>query len=333
MACTDCNDVDINTGADGYNGWSPIYANIEETCDGTDVVIQQLISWTGGTGTKPEYSGSIMTDTWLATNPIYLGSTGFVTTICNATNILGATGAAGGTGSEGEAGPAGEAGNDGCNPDISVSASVVGGDKTYEVDVTRLDDPLTPCFPEYYFEFPIDIFTDTVENLISTALVAEEFAEDLTSIGTSSGPQVYLTSVFGPGSGDLDFWVDPGNYSSFTQLYKVGKTVTFNFRLGLINNTGSIYTANQILIKFPTAFTDRPSNSSQYSAVGMYRASASSANNLDPQVDKQAIITTNSLDNDYLAIRYEPAGFNYPVLILGDSDTISILGQITFNIT
>ena len=330
--CINCDEI-IQVGNSGTDGWSPILALVESTCDAANVTVHQLVSWVDGTGTRPDYLGDIMTDAWLAANPIYLGSSGLVTDICEATNLQPANGANGATGATGEAGPAGEAGNDGCNPDISVSASVVGGDKTYEVDVTRLDDPLTPCFPEYYFEFPIDIFTDTVENLISTALVAEEFAEDLTSIGTSSGPQVYLTSVFGPGSGDLDFWVDPGNYSSFTQLYKVGKTVTFNFRLGLINNTGSIYTANQILIKFPTAFTDRPSNSSQYSAVGMYRASASSANNLDPQVDKQAIITTNSLDNDYLAIRYEPAGFNYPVLILGDSDTISILGQITFNIT
>ena len=329
--CIDCGS-DIILNAPGSDGWSPILALVESTCDAANVTVHQLVSWVDGTGTRPDYLGNIMTDQWLIDHPIYLGSSGLVTDICDATNLQPANGENGATGATGEAGPAGENGNDGCNPDISITASVVGGDKTYEVDVTRLDDPLTPCFPDYYFEFPIDIFTNTVENLISTALVAEEFAEELTSIGTSSGPQVYLVGT--SGSGSLDFYVSEGNYASFTQLYKVGKTVTFNFRLGLTANVSSIYGANQILIKFPLDFTDRPSNSSQYAAVSMFRGSTAHMVGYDPQMDKQAIITTNSLDNDYLAIRYEPAGgVSYPILLLGDGQSISISGQITFNIT
>lgn len=326
--CTNCDEI-IQVGNSGTDGWSPILALVESTCDAANVTVHQLVSWQGGTGTRPIYSGNIMTDAWLAAHPIYLGSSGLVTDICEATNLQPANGENGATGATGEAGPAGEAGNDGCNPDISITASVL-GDKTYEVGVTPGG---TPCFPTYDLEFPIDIFTDTVENLIATALVAEEFAEELTSIGTSSGPQVYLVGASGAGS--LVFYYSEGNYASFTQLYKVGKTVTFNFRLGLTANmSNSIYEANQILIKFPADFTDRPSNSSQYAAVSMFRGSTAHRVGYDPQMDKQAIITTNSLDNDYLAIRYEPAGgVSYPILLLGDGQSISISGQITFNIT
>ena len=100
MACTDCNDVDINTGSDGYNGWSPILALVESTCSGDDVTVHRLISWTGGTGTRPEYLGNIMTDPFLLTTPIYLGSSGFVTNICSATNLKPADGTAGAPGSD-----------------------------------------------------------------------------------------------------------------------------------------------------------------------------------------------------------------------------------------
>lgn len=327
--CINCDEI-IQVGNSGTDGWSPILALVESTCDAANVTVHQLVSWQGGTGTRPIYSGNIMTDAWLAAHPIYLGTAGFVTDICEATNLQPANGENGATGATGEAGPAGEAGNDGCNPDISITASVVGGDKTYEVDVIPGGEP--PCFPTYELEFPIELFENTVENLITSAFTAEEFAEELTSIGTSSGPQVYLVGA--SGSGSLDFYVSEGNYASFTQLYKVGKTVTFNFRLGLTANVSSIYGANQILIKFPLDFTDRPSNSSQYAAVSMFRGSTAHMVGYDPQMDKQAIITTNSLDNDYLAIRYEPAGgVSYPILLLGDGQSISISGQITFNIT
>jgi hypothetical protein len=100
MACTDCNDVDINTGPDGYNGWSPILALVKSTCSGDDVTVHRLISWTGGTGTRPEYLGDIMTDAFLLTTPIYLGNSGFVTNICSATNLKPADGTPGTPGSD-----------------------------------------------------------------------------------------------------------------------------------------------------------------------------------------------------------------------------------------
>lgn len=65
----------------GYKGWSAVLANI---ADGARVV-QQVIDWTGGEDSKPA-SGQ------------YIGATGLVSLIANATDIRGATGATGNKG-------------------------------------------------------------------------------------------------------------------------------------------------------------------------------------------------------------------------------------------
>lgn len=62
-------------GSDGINGWSPILANV---VDGSRIV-QQVIDWTGGTGSKP-VTGQ------------YIGSTGLVSNISLAIDIRGAQG-------------------------------------------------------------------------------------------------------------------------------------------------------------------------------------------------------------------------------------------------
>lgn len=63
-------------GVDGNDGWTPIFAVV---ADG-DRYVQQVIDWTGGTGTKP------------ATGQ-YVGPSGFVSAIGDAVNIRGASGA------------------------------------------------------------------------------------------------------------------------------------------------------------------------------------------------------------------------------------------------
>lgn len=325
MACTDCNDVDINTGADGYNGWSPIYANIEETCDGTDVVIQQLISWIGGTGTKPEYSGNIMTNTWLEDNPIYLGSAGFVTTICSATNILGANGVAGGTGSAGEAGPAGEAGNDGCNPEISVSASVVGGDKTYEVDVTRLDDPLTPCFPEYYFEFPVEMITENSEvtNAIDAA-VLEALSPNVVSytyLSGDIGSKIFCISESGSVTAALN--TSTYNNMSYIQHKILGNTMFLNFRLFLEISSVSFPASYYLEILIPGSKT-YATNSMNNIAYNLNATTVS--------FDIIPVISANSSSSSKLRIGFYLNNGNVSSLYGFDGTTQTFNGSLTFSI-
>lgn len=65
-------------GSDGDDGWSPVFSIVT---DG-ERRVQQVTSWTGGTGTPPA-SG------------VYVGPTGFVAAIADAVDIRGATGPAG----------------------------------------------------------------------------------------------------------------------------------------------------------------------------------------------------------------------------------------------
>lgn len=68
-------------GGGGTNGWSPLMAIV---ADGERRVMQ-ITGWTGGTGTPPA-------------SPVYVGPTGFVALIANATDIRGAAGGGGGSG-------------------------------------------------------------------------------------------------------------------------------------------------------------------------------------------------------------------------------------------
>jgi len=151
--CINCDEI-IQVGNSGTDGWSPILALYEGECDGDPVTVHQLISWYGGSGTRPDYDGDIMTDQWLIDHPIYLGSAGFVTDICNATNLIG------GNGNNGSNGTNGTNGTNGCTPEIGITAAVV-GDTVTPLTVTENFD--VPCAPTYDIEFPISIFTsDTV---------------------------------------------------------------------------------------------------------------------------------------------------------------------------
>lgn len=63
----------------GTNGWTALVANV---ADG-DRIVQKIVDWTGGTGAKP-------------TANVYVGATGYVPNIANATDIRGKAGNKGG---------------------------------------------------------------------------------------------------------------------------------------------------------------------------------------------------------------------------------------------
>lgn len=115
--CTDCNSVTLPSGINGDNGWSPELSLVSADCEGPISIIR-LIKWIGGTGSKPFFGANEMTDSWLDTNPIYIGTTGFVTDPCDATNVNGSAGSVGPQGPigpQGATGPQGPAGLNGTN--------------------------------------------------------------------------------------------------------------------------------------------------------------------------------------------------------------------------
>lgn len=168
--CTDCNSTTLPSGVDGDNGWSPVLSAISVECEGITEVLQ-LTSWIGGTGTKPFYGAFEMTDAWLLANPIYIGTTGFVTNPCEASNIGGTEGTPGPEGPEGpqgDPGPQGEQGDmgpqgePGCSPNMTINAEITGSEVPYEVNVVKCFD-CPPCEPEYTFQFPYSMITDYVD--------------------------------------------------------------------------------------------------------------------------------------------------------------------------
>lgn len=168
--CTDCNSTTLPSGVDGDNGWSPVLSAISVECEGITEVLQ-LTSWIGGTGTKPFYGAFEMTDAWLLANPIYIGTTGFVTNPCEASNIggtqgpegpIGPEGPQGNPGPQGEQGDMGPQGEPGCSPNMTINAEITGSEIPYEVNVVKCFD-CPPCEPEYTFQFPYSMITDYVD--------------------------------------------------------------------------------------------------------------------------------------------------------------------------
>lgn len=174
--CTDCNSTTLPSGVNGDNGWSPVLAVVEIECE-EFLQVLQLTSWIGGTGNKPFYQSNEMTDAWLLVNPIYIGTNGFVTNPCDASNVKGDKGDTGDTGpigpegppgDIGETGPPGPNGNNGCDPEIIITAQIETS-KTYEINVTQ--DLSNPCAPQYTFDFPKEIITDTIDDSINDTVV------------------------------------------------------------------------------------------------------------------------------------------------------------------
>jgi len=317
--CCDCNDIDIITSDPGYNGWSPVYANIEETCTTNDVVIQQLISWIGGTGTKPSYNGNIMTDTWLAANPLYLGDTGWVDTTCEATNILGTNGT---NGSNGSNGATGEAGNDGCNPDITIN--VTAGSEEIVCTVTP---SVTGCAPVFDINIPDGAFTnDTVVDTITSSTAFTNAVDAAVDALINPTPTRISPLDISTGTGDeLKYTLMSGAVGTITLTttdswlthYQIGNFMTVNFKIKFTVSGGG-YGPIVLEIKLPNSKT--VVNDDYSNAISSYKIGSSS--------NRYPVISTNyHTSSSYIRIA-ENADLAYIPVISGD--VIIYMGQFTF---
>jgi hypothetical protein len=242
MSCNGCDEI-IQVGNSGTDGWSPILALYEGECDGDPVTVHQLVNWVDGTGTRPDYNGNIMTLQWLIDNPIYLGSTGLVTDICDATNLLPADGTNGTNGTNGEQGPPGE---DGCTPEISFTANV-GEEKPIECTVQGVIDG---CTSSWNINFPEEIFTsDTVVEAVTGSeaftTAVEDAIDGVLNVTPTSVPVTISTSSStllqydSSGNGidpapTLSLYTTAGD--SWFDYYIIGNQMTIQFRFVLFSN-------------------------------------------------------------------------------------------------
>lgn len=279
--CINCDEI-IQVGNSGTDGWSPILALYEGECDGDAVTVHQLVSWQEGSGTRPIYNGNIMTDAWLAAHPIYLGSAGFVTDICEATNLQPANGANGAAGATGATGATGEAGNDGCNPLAEISLTFEDGTGEPGVGLTvdfiqsgeacnqSFDASLDPVdFAESDFFNQVlltETFTNGVATAVETYLSAEKTVDSSVSIGSVANVNTatydfnYTIITGGP-----TLAIDP-SVASYTAYKVIGNLMILNFRLVLINN-GTFGTFATTL-KVPGGYTF--SNALEINAIGSW---------------------------------------------------------------
>jgi hypothetical protein len=326
--CVNCDEI-IQVGNSGTDGWSPILALFEGTCDGDPVIVHQLVSWVDGTGTRPDYDGDIMTDAWLLANPIYLGSAGLVTDICNATNLIG------GNGNNGSNGTNGTNGADACIPEIGITAAVV-GDTVTPLTVTENFD--VPCAPTYDIEFPISIFTsDTVvdgitdsaafstavttavNSVISGLLAPAETMISPLTISDTGSPDVLYTEFIS--STSLSFNTGSTSYISYKVI---GNLMYLNFRFVIDVPPGPTpHIANfQVKIPAPYLFV----NTSDVSAISRYSLDA-------PTATYTPVISTNNVDDGYLMISAYNDNTNATSFNLKTGTTEYFQGQITFTIT
>lgn len=250
--CIDCGS-DIILNAPGSNGWSPILALVEGTCDGDPITVHQLVSWQDGSGTRPIYSGNIMTDAWLAAHPIYLGSAGLVTDICAATNLIGGSGSAGtpgGTGPEGPEGPAG------CSPIAELNFEFTNGGETLSppVDVVVTVDDTEPCNPIY--DVSIDArdlftnndlitalvgtttFTDYINNLLGSSIGGINGINSSPTISDTGTPDVFWYGNIG--IGNLIFTsTSAATNTNFFKWNILGNRMTLDFLLNIQKQSGS----------------------------------------------------------------------------------------------
>lgn len=321
MSCNGCDEI-ITTGNQGYDGWSPVLA-LSENCAGK--IVHRLISWIDGTGTKPDYNSNIMTDAWLLANPIYLSASGFTDDCDEAVNLQPSNGTNGTNGSNGEQGLPGE---NGCDPDITITANVI-GDKTSPLEV--ISDTTNPCAPSYEINFPEEIFTSTavveavtgsetfttaVENAIDgvlnpTPIVKSTSDPSPLQIGTTTQDIKYTTA----GSASLSFNTSLG--PSYIQHTIIGNKMYLNFRLFIDVTNGGVAPI-RIEIKIPNGNTSQNyfENNAIYFKIG--------------QNSIPGIISTNSSTSNSYLILGSWDGTN--ITISTGTLPIYAFGQITFTI-
>lgn len=327
--CNGCDEI-ITVGAQGFDGWTPVLGLFEGTCDGDPVSVLQVISFTGGTGVRPDYNGDIMTDQWLIDHPIYLGSAGLVTDICAATNLIG------GNGSNGANGSNGTNGADACIPEIGITAAVV-GDTVTPLTVNENFD--VPCAPTYDIEFPISIFTsDTVVDSItdsaafSTAVTtavnsvisgllapAETTISPLTINDTGSPDVLYSEFVT---TTSLSF--NTGGTTSYISYKVIGNLMYLNFRFVIDVPPGPNPQITNFQVKIPAPYLSV--NTSDVSAISRYSLT-------EPVVTYTPLISTNNGDDGYLIISAYNDDTNLTSFHLKSGTTEYFQGQITFTIT
>jgi len=328
MSCNGCDEI-INVGAQGFDGWTPVLGLFEGTCDGDPVSVLQVISFTGGTGVRPDYDGDIMTDAWLAANPIYLGSAGLVTDICNATNLIG------GNGNNGSNGTNGTNGADACIPEIGITAAVV-GDTVTPLTVTENFD--VPCAPTYDIEFPTSIFSSqpvvdaiTDTEAFSTAVInavnstiyellspTETYISPLTISDTGS-PDVLYTEFITNTS--LSFNIGTTSYISYKVI---GNLMYLNFRFVIDVPAGPTPQITNFQVKIPGGYLS--ANTTDVSAISRYSLDA-------PTVTYTPVISTNNIDDGYLMISAYNDNTGNTSFLLKKGFTEYFQGQITFTIT
>jgi hypothetical protein len=362
MACIDCNDVDINTGADGYNGWSPILALVEGTCDGDAVTVHQLVSWQDGSGTRPIYSGNIMTDPWLLANPIYLGSTGFVTDICDATNL---TGGSGGAGTPGGTGPEGPEGPAGCSPIAELNFEFTNGGETLSppVDVVVTVDDTDPCNPIYDVSIDArDLFTNT--DLITALVGTTTFIDYINSLlgasvggvnGINNSPTISDTGtpdVFWDGNlsiGNLIFTSTALN-TNFFKWNILGNRMTLDFLLNIQKQSSNSDEDFLLELKIPGGYavssTVYPESNAVAVTIGELGKGTEHSLHFGERLQGTPVITTYQASQgaNYLLLGVTPnaldtrpsnqlVGFNFRNEGLPDQGyCYRIQGQLTFTI-
>jgi hypothetical protein len=241
MSCIGCDEI-INVGNAGTDGWSPVLA-LSEDCSGK--IVHRLISWIDGTGTKPDYNSNIMTDAWLLANPIYLSASGFTDDCDEAVNLQPSNGTNGTNGTNGEQGPPGE---DGCDPEISFTAIIVGEEESTPLTVVPTSD--VPCAPSFEIEFPEEFFTSAtvvdaitgsetfttaVENAVDGVLNVTPISVPVTISTGSSTLLQYDSSGNGiDPAPTLSLYTTAGN--SWFDYYIIGNQMTIQFRFVLFSN-------------------------------------------------------------------------------------------------
>ena len=330
--CTNCNDIEINTVTDGYNGWSP-ELGVSTDCTGKSVL--RLISWIPGSGDKPSFNGNIMTDQYLVDTPIYLGVNGFTDACDEATDITGDDGAVGANGTTGEQGNQGAPGTNGCNPNITITAEVSGAGEVRPYPVTVLQTGEgAPCNPEYSFIFPIEMITENAEltTAIDTA-VAEAMSPTTTvitpTIGTGSGTNLKYSNS--SATIVIDSNATDGSVVSYSQI---GNKMTINFNIALNVSSGALG-GTWLELKIPNSKTSNAKTLGTYKETAAVGFALINGYGQIADGESNIVITTDSItSSSYLliALTHAQSAINGETLQKLSCLTAAILnfqGQIT----
>lgn len=330
--CVNCDEI-IQVGNSGTNGWSPILALYEGECDGDAVTVHQLVSWQDGSGTRPIYNGNIMTNQWLIDNPIYLGSSGFVTDICEATPLNGGSGSAG---TPGGTGPEGPEGPPGCAPiaDLNFEFTNNGEPLTPAVDVAVTVDDIDPCNPIYDISIDAsDLFTnpdlinalvntgtfeDYITNILSTLAGGVNGINDSLTIAKTGTPDVFFSDALDLSAPATDIGFISGT-DNFFKWNILGNRMTLDFLLNIGANSN--VTQDYLLqLKIPASKT-------VYSVSGVVYPESNAVAVTIPDnrmVGTDEIFCNNeSLQGTPVITTYEaPKGSNY--LLLGVTPNVQL---------